>query len=595
MAPAGSGMPASLCGFHLRLSATTSSKPLTRRQASPHPWHASAYGGIPERATVTQTVVTRFAEVLRSFGIERAYGLPGEDHMPLMEALDVAGITYYTASNESSAVIMAATDALVSRVPGVAIVSMATGVSNAVNGVLHAYMEGAPVLLLSGRWTAARESIVVRQGFDPEPLVRPCTKWTATIRTANDPATILTKAIDIATSGRPGPVYIELPDEIATAECGEQNHAITNVVRTRLANYSGSEIRPTDEQFASVAKRLANAQRPVVILGGREESVTRHTLTTLASALSVPVFTSPAQKGVVNESFEWFAGSFLNGNPELDIIGKSDFILAINPEAFDYLNRGWPHADQTVAVVSNPLNEWLYAFDVRLSATPERLLKDLAASVTKGSSLWQKSDVAKYRSAVRSVLLGSPGQGMSVVEAVDAALRGAPSNVRVTADAGFSKPLVTMLSNSIDSRHFLASNALSTMGFGIPASMAASLAGSSPVLGFMGDGSLLMRATELVVARNIGQPPVFVAIMDQSLSQIEIKQERRNLIEVGIELPKMSCAKIGDAFGVLGVDVSTPSALEEAVRDAFASKRCVLIGAHVSGEDSRRLFGVLRA
>ena len=136
----------------------------------------------------------------------------------MLAALEAAGITYITASNESSAVIMASTDALISGKPGVAIVSMATGVSNAVNGVVHAYMEGAPVLLVSGRWTAARESIVVRQGFDPERLVNPCTKWTVTMRTNDDPAQILVKAIDIATSDRPGPVYIELPDEIGELE-----------------------------------------------------------------------------------------------------------------------------------------------------------------------------------------------------------------------------------------------------------------------------------------------------------------------------------------------------------------------------------------
>ena len=542
------------------------------------------------------TVVDRFAQVLRSFGIERAYGLPGEDHMPLMAALQQAGIRYYTASNESSAVIMAATDALVSRVPGVAIVSMATGVSNAVNGVLHAYMEGAPVLLLSGRWTAARESIVVRQGFDPEPLVRPCTKWTATIRTSHDPAQMLTKALDIATSGRPGPVYLELPDEIATSECGPVDDSIMAQVQERLATKQAPLTVAPAHQFSDVAHRLSQAKTPVLIVGGREESVTRETVTRFATTFRVPVFTSPAQKGVVTEELPWFAGAFLNGNPEGALLEQSDCIIAINPEAFDYLNRAWPHADRTVAVTSTPLNEWLYAFSSRVVASPERLLNDLLDSVAQGASTWDAGAVASYRTDVRAELLGTPApQGMSVVSAVDAALRGSPANTRVTADAGFSKPLVTMLSHSSAPRHFLASNALSTMGFGIPASMAASLAGDSPVLGFMGDGSLLMRATELVVARRIPRPPVFVAVMDRSLSQIEIKQERRNLDEVGVELPELSCERIGHAFGVQGADADNPADLQAAVERAFASQKCVLIGAHVDGSDSRRLFSVLRA
>jgi acetolactate synthase-1/2/3 large subunit len=215
------------------------------------------------------SVVGRFAQVLKSYGIDRAYGLPGEDHMPMLEAFEAAGIKYMTVSNESSAVIMAATDSLVSGKPGVAIVSMATGVSNAINGVLHAYMEGAPVLLVSGRWTAARESLVVRQGFEPELLVKPCTKWTVTIRTNQDPAVLITKAIDIATSDRPGPVYIELPDEIAVAEVAKCDDAVIHTLKERLDHYTEVPVNVvlSEQEGAAIAEKLAKAKRPVVVLG----------------------------------------------------------------------------------------------------------------------------------------------------------------------------------------------------------------------------------------------------------------------------------------------------------------------------------------
>jgi acetolactate synthase-1/2/3 large subunit len=183
---------------------------------------------------------------------------------------------------------------------------------------------------------------------------------------------------------------------------------------------------------------------------------------------------------------------------------------------------------------------------------------------------------------------------MSVVEAVYASLQGAPENVRITADAGFSKPLITILSNSYAPRHFLASNALSTMGYGIPASVGAGMADEAPILGFMGDGSMLMRATELVVTRYMKNKPVSVVIMDKALSQIEIKQERRGLDEVGIDLPQLSCERIGKAFDCDGIDVHDTESLTKAVLDAFASKRATLIGAHVDGADSRRLFEIMR-
>jgi acetolactate synthase I/II/III large subunit len=541
-------------------------------------------------------VVNRFAELLKSYGIDRAYGLPGEDHMPMLAALEAAGITYITASNESSAVIMASTDALISGKPGIAIVSMATGVSNAVNGVVHAYMEGAPVLLVSGRWTAARESIVVRQGFDPERLVNPCTKWTVTIRTNDDPAQLLVKAIDIATSDRPGPVYIELPDEIGELEVKALNNEISKPLKKRLTNWmevkENRQLEPAE--LKDISDALSAAKRPVVILCGRYNSVTRATIGKFADKFNAPVFTSPGQKGVLNEDHKFFAGSFLNGNPELELLKKADFVLTFNPEGFDILNRAWPQIDKTHAVSAFPLNEWVIPFPIRYEASPEWVLKTLTEKVAAGKSEWIEKDITEYRANLVKTLLGTPGKEMSVVEAVYASLQAAPKNVRITADAGFSKPLITILSNSHGPRHFMASNALSTMGFGIPASVGSGMADSDPVLGFMGDGSMLMRATELVVTRYMKNKPVSVVIMDKSLSQIEIKQERRGLDEVGIELPALSCEVIAKGFGCEGVDVYDIESLSKAVSDAFRSGKATLIGAHVSGSDSRRLFDIMR-
>lgn len=545
---------------------------------------------------MSQKVVYRFAEVLKSYGIDRAYGLPGEDHMPLLEAFEAVGIKYLTASNESSAVIMAATDSLISGVPGIAVVSMATGVSNSINGVLHAYMEGAPVLLLSGRWTAAREDLVVRQGYDPEQLVRPCTKWTVTLRTANDPSVLLTKAIDIATSDRPGPVYIELPDEIGEAEVSNIDNEIMAPLKERLKDYTAipKNVMLSDSVLDAIVGKLSKAKRPAVVLGGRSHSVSRETLAAFAETFKTVVFTTPGQKGVLNESNPWFAGSFLNGNPELAILDKADFILALNPECFDILNRKWPAMQHTEVVTTLSLNEWVIPFPHRHIGSPEAALLSIAKRGQGSASEWTAEEIIEYRANLRKTLLGTPGEKMSVVEAVNAALAGTPENVRITADAGFSKPLITILSNSSGPRHFMASNSLSTMGFGIPSAIGATMADTDPVIGFMGDGSLLMRASELVVTRYSKRKPVFVAIMDQSLSQIEIKQERRGLDEVGIELPPMSCKQIGEAFGCQGVDVYDVASLEKAVRDAFAGNECVLIGAHVDGADSRRLFDIMR-
>jgi acetolactate synthase-1/2/3 large subunit len=224
---------------------------------------------------------------------------------------------------------------------------------------------------------------------------------------------------------------------------------------------------------------------------------------------------------------------------------------------------------------------------------PESLLSALVAGGA-GSSKWTPADVSGYRATLRERLLPPGATTMSVAHAIDAALSAWPSDGYLVADAGFSKPLIVMLSEPSEPDHFLASNALSTMGYSIPAAVAARRAGAHPVLAFLGDGSLLMRATELMVSADDGRPAVFVAMMDRALTQIEVKQERRELTEVGVELPAISCAKLAEAFNIDGVDVYDVEALQEAVAKGLSGTRPVLIGAYVDPAPSRVLFDLLR-
>jgi thiamine pyrophosphate-dependent acetolactate synthase large subunit-like protein len=135
---------------------------------------------------------------------------------------------------------------------------------------------------------------------------------------------------------------------------------------------------------------------------------------------------------------------------------------------------------------------------------------------------------------------------------------------------------------------------LSTMGYSIPAAVAARRAGARPVLGFLGDGSLLMRATELMVSAGDGAPAVFVVMMDRALTQIEVKQERRKLASVGVSLPPVSCAKLAEALDIDGVDVESADELRAAVSKGLQGDRPLLIGVLVDPAPSRVLFDVLR-
>lgn len=545
-------------------------------------------------------IAQRAVWALSELGITRAYGLPGEDHMTLLDALEGGGIEYRTAFNESSAVIMAATDAQLTGRPGVAILSLAPGVSNGVNGILHAYLEGLPVLVLSGQFAANKLPFVVRQGFDTEQLVRSCTKWTTRVPPGADPAALVCKAADIALAERPGPVYVELPDEVAMSaspdEAGDNAVALLKAELADVMAGTRSRLMPAGSAMDGLAAQLRGAERPVLVVGGRGAAVSRQALASFAEACRVPVFTTSGQKGALDSSSPYFAGTLLNGNLEAQLLGQADLIITVDFEAYDVYNRPWAYSCPTVAVTRRPLLEWFQPFSLRVEADPQACLEELTVRVgADGASRFSVDDVQEYRRTLREALLDDPADaGISVARAVDTILESCDPDTIVLADAGFSKPLVALLSDTAKRHHFLASNALSTMGFAVPAGIAAARASGGRVLAFMGDGSLLMRATELPIAATAAVPPVFVAIVDRSLSQIEIKQSRRKLSTVGVGLPDISCEKLGEALGIRGADVRTAEEIRTVMASAWAPDAPLLLGVHVDATTSQRTFDLLR-
>jgi acetolactate synthase I/II/III large subunit len=541
------------------------------------------------------SIIDQAAEILYRFGIRRVYGLPGEDHMALLDSFAKAGLDYCTAFNESAAVIMAATEAQLTGLPGVAVLSLAPGISNGVNGLLNTYLEEVPLLLISGQHPGDRLPFTVRQGFNIEQLVTPCTKWQARLTAGMDVPSVIGKAVDEAMSGRPGPVYLEIPDGVATSPAvTDEAAAEAAVTRLRARWQSGPAAQAVNPAAVSeLAARLETAQHPALLLGGRRRRVTPAAVAAFSAAFRVPVFTSSRQKGVLGADAPWYAGTFLNGRLEQELLREADLVVMIDPEAFDFYNKPWCFDAPAVAVTDEAFTEWMNPLAAQLVAAPGPVLDELTAR-GGGASRWQPADVARYRTTVRDALLPPGAATFSVAHAVDAALAAWPRDGYLTADAGFSKPLIAMLSEPDLPDHFLASNALSTMGYSIPAAVAARRAGAVPVLGFLGDGSLLMRATELMVGAADGIPGVFVAIMDRALTQIEVKQERRQLQTIGAALPPVQCAQLAVALGIDGSDVDNAGELTAAVAKGLQGDRPVLIGAHVDPAPSRTLFELLR-
>lgn len=544
------------------------------------------------------TVAQQLAAGIAALGIQRVYGLPGEDHMALLDAFTGAGLHYCAAFNESSAVLMATTDAQLTGLPGVVVLSLAPGVSNGVNGLANAYLEQVPLILISGQHPADRLPFTVRQGFDIEQMVTPFTRWRARVTADMDITSVFARAVDEAMCGRQGPVYLEVPDAVATSATSAADGVATAAAQLRRRWSERERNSPAlgSEAKGELLQRLGAAERPVLVVGGRTPRVAASTVDAFSRAFGAPVFTTSRQKGLLDFTAEYFAGTYLNGRVERGLLDAADLVLFVDPDSFDYYNKPWNFTAPAIALVTPQFTEWSNPIAARFDVDADQALRSLAESAPgQRRSVWAPADVRAYRNSVREQLLPNASASFSVAAAAEAALKALPPEGYLVADAGFSKPLVAMLSDLSLPGHYFASNALSTMGYTIPAAVALRRAGRSPTLAFLGDGSLMMRATELMVSLDSGQGAlVYVAVMDGSLTQIEVKQERRKLATVGVRLPEVSCAALGRALGIRAVDVRTAEDLEAAVAEGMTADRPVLIGAYVDPAPSRPLFEMLR-
>jgi acetolactate synthase-1/2/3 large subunit len=217
-----------------------------------------------------------------------------------------------------------------------------------------------------------------------------------------------------------------------------------------------------------------------------------------------------------------------------------------------------------------------------------------ATSATRSASRWDPADVSAHRAQVRE-RLASPPDCLTVVSALEAAADVLPDDTLVAVDAGFAKPIASYLWRPGGPGAYFSSHGLSTMGYAIPAANALKLGHPQrTVVGLMGDGSLLMRATEIRSAVELGIAPIYVAWVDGSLTQIELKQRLAGFRTVGAAISAPACTALASAMGARGVDVRTLEEFRTALSEAVASPVPVLIGAHIDTSRHAEWFSLIR-
>nr|VNQ67929.1 acetolactate synthase large subunit [Streptococcus pneumoniae] len=506
-------------------------------------------------------------ETLRDLGVDTIFGYPGGAVLPFYDAIyNFKGIRHILGRHEQGCLHEAEGYAKSTGKLGVAVVTSGPGATNAITGIADAMSDSVPLLVFTGQVARAGIGKDAFQEADIVGITMPITKYNYQVRETADIPRIITEAVHIATTGRPGPVVIDLPKDISALE--------TDFIYSPEVNLPSYQptLEPNDMQIKKILKQLSKAKKPVLLAGGGisyAEAATE--LNEFAERYQIPVVTSLLGQGTIATSHPLFLGmGGMHGSFAANIaMTEADFMISIgsrfddrltgNPKTFAK-NAKVAHIDIDPAEIGK-----IISADIPVVGDAKKALQMLLAEPTvhNNTEKWiekvtkDKNRVRSYDKKERVV------QPQAVIERIGELTNG---DAIVVTDVGQHQMWTAQYYPYQNGRQLVTSGGLGTMGFGIPAAIGAKIANpDKEVVLFVGDGGFQMTNQELAIL-NIYKVPIKVVMLNNhSLGMVRQWQESfyegRTSESVFDTLPDFQL--MAQAYGIKNYKFDNPETLAQ--------------------------------
>lgn len=515
---------------------------------------------------------------LAAEGVARVFEVPGESFLAALDGLyDAAAVRTVVCRHEGGAAMMAeATGKLTGR-PGIAFVTRGPGVVNAVSGVYVAEQDATPMILFVGLPTTPLEERAPFQEIDIAALFSGIAKWTAVIRQADRIPEYVARAFRVATSGRPGPVVIGLPENVLSAQ--------TAAAIVAPAAVAGAA--PASRDMHDLAQRLGAAERPLLVVGGPGWSVAaKEAVEAFAAALDLPVAAAFRCQDYVDNRHPSYVGhlGFTTDRKLKAGLKAADLVIAVGAELGDIATGGYAllgGPEQTfVQIHPDPAAILGYReASLAITASAEAFAEALAGFAPNltgtGGAAAGPRPWGRFRRDLRAAYEASvkprptPG-AVRLEDVVTIVSRLLPEHGFITNGAGNYSQWVHRYFQFKRFRTGLAPTS-GSMGYGLPAAIAAKLAHpDAPVVCFAGDGCFAMTASELGTAVQYGLAMVILIANNGMFGTIRMHQERNFPGRPsGTSLVNPDFAALARAHGAEGATVTRSEDFEAAFREAL--------------------------
>jgi acetolactate synthase-1/2/3 large subunit len=528
------------------------------------------------------------AQALKAAGVRYAFGIPGGEVLDLLEAFRRAGIRFVLTKQELGAGFMAEASFQLTGKPGVLVATLGPGFTNAVTPVAQALLDRSALIVITGEIATALKPVFTHQVIDQCEVLRPIVKWSTMIAASGASAQV-EKGIAIAQTPLPGPVHFNLPTDVATAD---QPPAGRRFAPAQIPTGPGGA------NWGKVRAWLERARKPLALVGvGVQLDDAAADLRRFAERWRVPVITTYKAKGIIPEDHRLVLGgtglSPVVDRIHMEQVRDADLILTIGFDPVelraDWM-APWDAAKRTVNVDLVANTHHVYQCSIDCIGSIAEALRQLSAGAPRGAPRrWPDGELAAHRAAVRKAIAHRPARRLGPFQVVSTLREIFPRNTLATVDTGSHRILINHVWEAYEPRRMLQSNGLGSMGYGLPAAIAAKLIfPRRPVLAMMGEAGLDMVIGELALLAHHKLAVTIVVFRDDTLSLIKLKQERMKLPESGVVTGSPDYAALARAYGGNGHVVRNVEELGKAARAGLKSPRFTLIEARIDPAEYRK-------
>ncbi|MDT7872058.1 MAG: acetolactate synthase large subunit [Sulfolobaceae archaeon] len=521
---------------------------------------------------------------LKREGVKVIFGIPGLSNMQIYDAFveDIQNgeLRHVLMRHEQAAAHAADGYARASGVPGICTATSGPGATNLVTGLITAYWDSSPVIAITGQVPRSSIGKMAFQEADAMGVFEHITKYVVEVKKIEEIPLWVKNAFYIATTGRPGPVVVDIPRDIFYEKMDEVKWPEKPIVR-------GYKEFPTiidRQKLKKAAEILINAERPIILVGtGVVWSNATQEVLELAELLHMPIIsTFPGKSAIPHDHPLYFGPMGYYGRAEASMAAlESDAMLVVGARFSDRTITSYDEMIETrkkfIMINIDPSDgERAIKVDVNLVGNAKILLKELAKAVIElgmknDHSAWLKR-LKEYKEYYAQFYYHDEPNKLKPWKVLKTIRNVIPRDAIVTTGVGQHQMWAEVFWEVLEPRTFLSSTGMGTMGFGLPAAMGAKLAKPDKVVVDLdGDGSFLMTGTNLATAVDEHIPVISVVFDNRTLGLVRQVQDLFfNRRIVGVDYgPSPDFVKLAEAFGALGYNATSYEEIEKSIKAAI--------------------------